>query len=136
MLIREKLGRVLLDWLEKMPADIQATVEKYPPGAYHVKADAPYSITAPGCLVELLSYPTATEAHVVIVEGTPEAEAAHKAKLSELGLPHEFIEGIHATVAIKHLELIWVHPELGYAWRPENWYKFTIVKAPVENPFP
>lgn len=120
MLVREKMGWMLRDWLDRLPSDIRATVEKYPPGKYRIKKDAPYSITAPGCLVAVIDYKSATRAYVTIVKGTPEAHAQHAAKLRAHGkiLSEQPIEGICAVVDIAHLELVEVAPGIKEAWNP------------------
>lgn len=43
-------------WLAERPESIQKLAKKFPPGEYKIKEDAPYTVTAPGCTVTLMSY--------------------------------------------------------------------------------
>ena len=100
-------------WLAQQPEAIQELAKTYPPGTYKVKEGAPYSITAPGCTVLLISW-LENGMVGVLVEGKDKSEEAleHEAMLCEqYKKSKEETQNIHdasisAHVDPQHLELV------------------------------
>jgi len=101
------------DWLLTRPQVIKDIVALYPPGTYKIKEGAPYSITAPGCTVNIISY-YETGTVGVLIKGKDKSKEAleHETLLCErYKKSKEETEDLHsrdvkAEVDPKWLELI------------------------------
>lgn len=97
-------------WLEERPQAIKDLVAKYPPGDYTVKADSPYSITAPGSTVNIISYLEDGKVGVQIKaeNKTPEAIEHEKALASQHGRSEEELQKMHETDVMAHVDPQWL----------------------------
>lgn len=105
------------EWLSTRPQIIKDMVAKYPPGDYTIKEDAPYTITAPGSTVNIISWREDGQVGVAIKAENKSIEAIeHEKELGErYNKTKEEMKVIHDTdvmahVNPKYLEL--VHNEL------------------------
>lgn len=55
------------EWLATRPPVIQDLAKNYPFGTYKIKPGAPYSISCPGTIVELIGYRVTGEVHIAVL---------------------------------------------------------------------
>lgn len=101
------------EWLKTRPPAIQEFITVYPPGAYKVIEDAPYSLTAPGTTVQLISWKeNGTVGVVILAKDKTEATLSREKELcEEHGRTPEETDNIHkldikAQVDPQYLELV------------------------------
>ncbi len=84
--MKGKMDQETQEWYDSRPKMIQEMYDKWPPGTYRMKEDAPYGLTAPGIIVELFSYRESGEVTVVVLpENKTEKVITHE---KVLGLKH------------------------------------------------
>jgi hypothetical protein len=54
------------EWYNNRPVKIQEMIKQYPFGTYKVKEGAPYAISCPGTIVEIVSYRENGEVKIII----------------------------------------------------------------------
>ena len=111
MIDSSKFTSEFKDWYKSRPKKIQEMIKAYPPGKYMVKKDAPYTITSPGCLVELASWNESGQVLAVVTKPTNQANDEALLKSIEFGNGPKKAQGIACYIDPKWLELTELGPE-------------------------
>lgn len=100
-------------WFSERPPHVQEMIKKYPPGKYVVRQGAPYAISCPGTIVEIVSYGEDGEVGVTIKPENklPEAIEHEKRLALQHGTPPEKLKklqesGVMVRIDPKYLTLI------------------------------
>ncbi len=102
---RKMKDEVFKTWYRQRPPHIRELVRQYPFDYYRIKEGAPYSISAPGCKVELISYTDSGRVSVVVNPGNYEIDSI--IRIRHLGqMNNRDVRG-----AIKHGTRTYVDPQ-------------------------
>lgn len=101
------------DWLSSRPPKIQELAKKYPPhNKYIIKDGAPYSISCPGTVVEIISYSESGEIRVAVLAKDKTKDAIeHEKKLGKIhNRPQKVIDSFKQTNISVLIDPIWITP--------------------------
>ena len=107
---KAKAKAELVKWYESRPQEIKHLIDNYPPGKYLVKEGAPYSVTAPGVEVTLLSYMEDGQVGVALEakDKTQEVLDNEKALGAKHNRSQEDIQRLHDSDLKAHVDPIWL----------------------------